>query len=88
MSFDPLAFNLSLFSSFSTRGGKLERPAHQFNRVVDIGLGFEEETDPTAIWQNMMRLRLATADQLIPDRLGEWDIDQTVAMNMAELPFP
>jgi hypothetical protein len=83
MSFDPLAFNLSLFSSFSTRGGKLERPAHQFNRVVDIGLGFEEETDPTAIWQNMMRLRLAGTDKLVTDGLGERDINQAVTMNVS-----
>ena len=56
--------------------------------MVDIGFSAEEETDPTAIWQNMMRFRLAAADQLIPDRLGEWDIDQTVAMDMSELSFP
>jgi hypothetical protein len=56
--------------------------------MVDIGLGMKKETDPTALWQNMMRLGLAAADQLIAHGLGEWDIDQTVAMNMAELPFP
>jgi hypothetical protein len=45
------------------------------------------EADPAAFWQDMMRFGLTRGDDLIPDFLWERDIDQPVAMDMAELPF-
>jgi hypothetical protein len=51
--------------------------------MVDVGLGLEEETDPAAVWQNMMPLSLAGAHKLISDGLGERDIDQVVPVNVS-----
>lgn len=43
------------------------------------------ERDPTCVWQDMVRRGASRRDEFIPDPRRKWDIDETIAVNMADL---
>jgi hypothetical protein len=43
------------------------------------------ERDPTCVWQDMVRRGASRRDELIPDARRKWDIDETIAVYMADL---
>jgi hypothetical protein len=55
--------------------------------VIDVSFGVKKMADPAAVGQDVMGFGLSATDKLIADGLRKGDIDQAIAMDVAELSF-
>jgi hypothetical protein len=65
---------------------QLVRPAEEHDGPIDVVRFFDVETDPAALGQDMVRLGQTLGHDLVPHRSGEWNIDQPVSVDVADLP--
>ena len=69
----------------SLLGDQLKGLFKQRNGALDIVPFLEVEANPTAFRQDVMRLRTASGNNLIPHLSWKRNVDEVVAMNVAQL---
>lgn len=62
------------------------RTSKQGDSSLSIICILDIETNPTTVWQNVMRLRQTRRDQLVPDAFGKWYVHKIVTVNVSNFP--
>lgn len=64
--------------------GEFERKVEKFDGALDVRYFAQKNADPAAVGEDMVRFGAARGDQFVADFLRKRDVDETVAVDVAD----